>query len=105
MAQRLNINKLFFCHGAELALLLSLIGLFPTQSFGGEFVYEQLVMLARSGNYQPLLDSLKQQQMQGGLATKRLPTGCRCPPGPGGMKKWSASGSVSSSGFRFPSGA
>lgn len=72
MAQRLNINKLFFCHGAELALLLGLIGLFPAQSFGGESAYEQQVMLARSGNYQPLLDTLKRQQMQGGLSDEKV---------------------------------
>ncbi len=72
MAQRLNINKLFFFHGTELALLLGLTGLFPAQSFGGESVYEQQVMLARSGNYQPLLDSLKRQQMQGALSDEQV---------------------------------
>lgn len=72
MGQRLSIKNLFFYRGVKLSLFLAIPGLFPTQGIGATSLYDRQVLQARSGDYQPLLDSLKREEQTRALNREQV---------------------------------
>lgn len=72
MGQRLSINKLFFYRGVKLSLFLVIPGVFSVQGVGATSAYDKQVLQARGGDYQPLLNALKQQEDAGALNPEQV---------------------------------